>query len=183
MSNSRQGRRRKLANGVCPRQEAGRRSAAWDESVSCPGLLADWSDPLPRADILAAYEKILESHLTPLNELSVLPFSKEIIRKAIREELAENPDYESRNHLEIAFVQLESFVPPDDYQLVEDFKKLSGIVQKMARSGDPRDLMESWRLVKQISGDRVVRIFEIISDKMRRRLEEARSIGLRSSAR
>jgi hypothetical protein len=129
-----------------------------------------------RTKILAAYEKVLEAHMTPLNRASVLPFSKEAIREAIREELAENPHNEHRNHLEMAYVQLESFVPPDDYQLVEDFKQQSRTAQKMARSGNPRDIMESWELVKQTSGDRAVKIFETISEKMRRRLDEVRGI-------
>ncbi|MCK7514655.1 MAG: hypothetical protein MZV70_68770 [Desulfobacterales bacterium] len=80
----------------------------------------------------------------------------------------------------MAYVQLESFVPVDEYQLVEDFKQQSRAAQTIARSGNPRDIMESWRLVKQISGDRAVEIFETMAEKMRRRLDEVRNIGRRS---
>ncbi|MHC1742765.1 MAG: hypothetical protein AB9873_07005 [Syntrophobacteraceae bacterium] len=183
MSSARQSKRGQVPNGACRLKVVGRKDAPAtvgessirsDSLLECPGAVR-------RADILEAYEKLLESHVTPLNRVSALPFSKEAIREAIRDELAENPENELRNHLEMAFVQLESFVPLDDYQLVEDFKQMSCVAQRMARSGDPRDLMESWRLVKQLSGEKVVKIFETISDKMRRRLEEARSIGARSS--
>lgn len=185
MTTSKRSRRRQSTNGVCTlkvtfREESSTRfgDLTLHETTSGEG-----GDASCRAAILAAYEKILESHSTPLNRASALPFSKEAIREAIREELAENPENELRNHLEMAFVQLESFVPPDEYQLVEDFKQLSCAAQKMARSGDPKDVMESWKLVKQISGDQAVRIFENISEKMRRRLKEIRSIGLRSQMR
>jgi hypothetical protein len=141
------------------------------------------SKPVCRSEILAAYEKVLQRYTTPLNETAALPFPKEEIREAIREELAENPDNEFRNHLEMAFVHLESFVSRDEYQLVEEFKQLSSAAQRMAKSGDPRDVMESWRLVKQVSGDQAVKIFEMIAEKMRRRRDEVRSIGLPSSAR
>jgi hypothetical protein len=180
MKSSRKSRRRQLSNGgieqkaVCqtapsltPRVEPRLRKSSSTVSPNCEC----------RTNILAAYEKVLESHTTPLNRASVLPFSKEAIREAIREELAENPLNEHRNHLELAFVQLESFVPIDEYELVEDFKQLSRTAQKMARSGNPRDIMESWALVKQASGDEAVRIFEAISEKMRRRLDEIRKTG------
>lgn len=130
-----------------------------------------------RARILAAYENVLRRHSAPLNQASALPFSKEEIREAIRAELAENPENELRHHLEMAFVHLESFVSRDEYQLVEDFKQLSCAVQNMARSGDPKVVMESWKMVRQVSGDKAVKIIETISEKMRRRREEVRSIG------
>lgn len=180
MSSPRQRSRRQLSNGesnqkpICGEELS---SAVRVESRSRATHAAARHNSQHRTKILTAYERVLEAHATPLNRASVLPFSKEAIREAIREELAEDPHNENRSHLEMAFVQLESFVPLDDYQLVENFKQLSRAAQKMARSGNPRDIMESWELVKQTSGDRAVKIFEIISEKMRRRHDEVRGIG------
>lgn len=164
MSNARQRKRRQFSHGENVHK-------ANDHGV-LPGSAEE-----TRARILAAYDKVLQRHSTPINLASALPFSKEEIREAIRAELAENPENELRHYLEMAFVHLESFVSRDEYQLVEDFKQLSCAVQSMARSGDPKVLMESWKLVRQASGDKAVRIIESISERMRRRREEARSIG------
>lgn len=138
--------------------------------------------PTLRSEILAAYEQTLDSHMCPLNRASVLPFSKETIRKAIRDELTENPSHELRDLLEMAFVHLESFVPCDEYELVENFKEVCRAAQRMTRSGRPRDILESWSQARRTSGDRAVKVLENISERMQRRLKEVRAIGARPDA-
>jgi hypothetical protein len=133
-----------------------------------------------RWEIISGYSLVLEKCSSSVEKESDLPFPKNLIRKAIYEELTENPDGELRSHLEIAFVQLESFLPPEEYKVVQDFELASRLAQEMAKSGNPRDIIASARILSQVPGDRAVRIQEIISREMQKRLEEIRSTGLPS---
>jgi hypothetical protein len=73
---------------------------------------------------------------------------------------------------------LESFLPLKEYKVIQDFELASSLAQEMAESGDPRDIIASARILSQVQGDRAVKIQEIISQEMRKRLEEIRSTGL-----
>jgi hypothetical protein len=108
-----------------------------------------------------------------------LPYSKEMIRKAIYEELSENPQSESRSFLEIAFVQLECFLPPEEFKVVHDFKRASVVAQEIAKTGAPRDIVASADILSGVKGEKAVRILEKISRKIRKRTTEIRDIGLR----
>ncbi len=131
-----------------------------------------------RWEIISAYGRALERCSSPVERESDLPYPKELIRQAIYEELLENPDYELRSHLEVAFAQLEAFVPHDEFDVVQQFKMVSTLVQEMTKSGDPDDIIASAGILKQARGERAVRIHESISEKMRRRLNQIRAIGM-----
>jgi len=107
-----------------------------------------------------------------------LPFPKELIRKAICEELLENPDSEMRSYLEIAFVQLECFLSPEEFKIVHDFKRASLLAQEMAESGNPLDIVASAEILSKVKGEKAVRILEKISKKIRRRIAQIRAVTL-----
>ena len=96
-----------------------------------------------RSAVISRYERLLERCSAPVASETDLPFPKELIRKAICEELIENPDSEMRSYLEIAFVQLECFLSPEEFKIVHDFKRASVLAQKIAESGDPMDIVAS----------------------------------------
>jgi len=131
-----------------------------------------------RREVISRYEQLLEKYSAPVARAADLPYPKELIRRAIREELSENPDFEMRSYLEIAFVQLECFLPPEEFNVVHDFKRASALAQELAKSGDPRDIVASAGILSKVKGDKAVRILEKISRKIRRRIAEIRAISL-----
>ncbi|GLI33720.1 hypothetical protein [Desulforhabdus amnigena] len=131
-----------------------------------------------RKEIISAYLDMLEKCSSPVEPETCLPFSKKIIRQAIFEELAESPDAESRAGLEVACLQLESFLPEPEYRVIEEFKFASILAQEMAKSGNPKDIMISAVLLGQAMGERAVKIEEQISEKIRKRMKQIHEIRL-----
>ncbi len=134
-------------------------------------------EPDLRWQVISEYSNVLENLTPDMERESYLPFSKELIRQAICEELSENPDAELRSHLEVAFVRLESFLSEEDYEVIGEFKRASVIAQELAKSGDPKDIIASARIVRKARGDAAVRIQEEVSENMRKRLTQIRSVG------
>jgi hypothetical protein len=85
------------------------------------------------------------------------------------QELADDPEYDLRRHLEIAFVQLESFIPYREYRVIEDFKDASLRAQRIADMGDPTSILRSARIMRSSRGENAVRLEEKIYEKMRAR--------------
>lgn len=135
-------------------------------------------DKTKRIEIISAYGKVLEECPSPLRRESDLPFSKELISEAIVRELTENPDSELLTHLEIAYVELASFLPNDEFNVIEDFKHTGTLAEEIARSGSPRDIIASAQILKRVKGEKAVRIQEKISEKMRTRLNQMRALGM-----
>ena len=131
-----------------------------------------------RGEVISRYEQHLEKYATPVARETDLPYPKELIRRAICEELSENPDSEMRSYLEIAFAQLECFLPAEEFKVVHDFKRASAIAEEIAKSGDPRDIVASADILSKVKGEKAVRILEKISRKIRRRIAEIRAISL-----
>jgi hypothetical protein len=131
-----------------------------------------------RGEVISRYEQLLQKYSAPVAREADLPYPKKLIRRAIREELSENPDFEMRSYLEIAFVQLECFLPPEEFKVVHDFKRASALAQELAKSGDPRDIVASAGILSKVKGDKAVRILEKISRKIRQRIAEIRAISL-----
>jgi hypothetical protein len=131
-----------------------------------------------RYEVISRYGRLLEKTPSPVGREADLPYPKAVIRKAIYEELWENPDSEQRNFLEIAFVQLECFLPPDEFKVVYDFKRASTRAQELAGSGKAKDIVASAGILNQVEGEKAVRILEGMSRNMRRRILEIRAIML-----
>jgi hypothetical protein len=133
-----------------------------------------------RWDLISAYLRLLDGMTEPIASESILPYSKEQIRCAILEELAESPGCDFTHDLEIACVQLESFVRQDEYQVVAEFKKASRLAE-MADLEDPVSVLRSARIMRDAQGEHAVRIEEKISRKMReisRQIQELCTAGL-----
>ncbi len=130
-----------------------------------------------RSDVISSYEQLLERYATPMARETDLPYPKALIRRAICDELRENPDSEMRSYLEIAFVQLECFLPPEEFNVVHDFKRAGALAQELAKSGDPRDVVASAAILRKVKGEKAVRILEKISRKIRRRVAQIRAVS------
>ncbi len=72
-----------------------------------------------RANIIKEYNKVLENREYTVGRDSDLPFPKELIRKAIFQELL-NPTYKSLiQDLETAYLEIETFVCKKDFEIIK----------------------------------------------------------------
>jgi hypothetical protein len=131
-----------------------------------------------RWEVISAFLEVLEKLSAPMGIESDLPHSKERIRLAIFQELVENPNSEFRDQLEIAYMQLEVFIPYDDYKTITDFKNASLKAQEMTDPADPTSVLRSVGIMKKAKGDRAVKIQEAISEKMMERIAQIRELGV-----
>jgi len=135
-----------------------------EKCAACPDSPAE-----ERSRIICAYLEVLEDLKGPIAVDSELPFPKEQIGQAILHELAEGSDEYLRRRLEIAYVLLESFIPDEDFRVIEDFKIASLCAAKLADMGDPASILKSARITRRAKGDRAVRLQEKISEEMKKR--------------
>ena len=127
-----------------------------------------------RRKTIASYQEFLEKWRAPVAPESVLPFPKNLIAAAIYQELMDNPTHDRRTDLEIAYVQLESFIADEEYWILSEFKNAGILAQELAAAGDPDNIVAAVRLLKEAKGDIAVGIQERISRKMRDRLKQIR---------
>jgi len=88
----------------------------------------------------------------------------------------DNPTCDRRTDLEIAYVQLESFIPDEEYCILSEFKNVAALARELAATGEPDYIVAAVRLLKKAKGDSAVRIQERISQKMRGRLKQIRKL-------
>lgn len=143
-----------------------------------PGLFTGYIGMKRRREIIDAYSSILGSNprSTLMNE-SHLPFPRELIQQSIFEELSENPDSMLRDHLEIAYAQLECFLPSEQYELVNGFTLAGRLAEEVAVSGRPEDILKSAEILKCARGDQAVEIQESVSARIHKRLLQIRSMS------
>lgn len=124
-----------------------------------------------RRAIISAYVSVLGGCKSSVARESDLPWPKDLIGKAICEEIIETPDDEARTQLRVAYVLLESFLSTEDWNVVEYFKLANTLALEMAQSGSPQDVVASARILRAIRGDRAVGIQERIWEMKKRRMK------------
>ncbi|MGA2403866.1 MAG: hypothetical protein ABSG91_19520 [Syntrophobacteraceae bacterium] len=129
-----------------------------------------------RRKTIASYQELLEKWRAPAGPESVLPFPKGLIAAAIYQQLMDNPTCDRYTDLEIAYVQLESFIPDVEYCILSEFKNVGTLALELAATGEPDKIFAAVRLLKKAKGDSAVRIQERISQKMRGRLKQIRKL-------
>ena len=129
-----------------------------------------------RRKTIASYQKLLEKWRSPVGPESVLPLPKNLIAAAIYQEIMEYPSYDRRSELEIAYVQLESFIPDEEYRILSEFKNADKLALELAATGGPANVLAAVSLLKKAQGDSAVRIQRRISWKMRCRLKQIRKL-------
>ena len=125
---------------------------------------------------IASYQKLLEKWRSPIGSESVLPLPKNLIAAAIYQELMDYPTHDRRSEFEIAYVQLESFIPDEEYRILTEFKNADKLALELASTGGPANVLAAGRLLKKARGDSAVRIQRRISWKMRCRLKQIRRL-------
>jgi len=129
-----------------------------------------------RLEIIAAYFRVLDQMRTSIGVESDLPYPKETIRLAILQELAESSGPDSKS-LEIGYVQLEAFISLAEHRILEDFKNACRLAQDVVEKGNPATIMISAGIMRNVEGDRAVKIQERISERMRERLRQVEEIA------
>lgn len=119
--------------------------------------------------IISAYLRVLEDMKGPIAADCELPCPKELIRQAILLELADDPESDLRRRMEIAYVLLESFIPHEEYRVIEDFKDASLRAQGLAGMGDPTSILRSAQMISTAKGESAVRLQEEIYERMKLR--------------
>ncbi|MHC1743625.1 MAG: hypothetical protein AB9873_11410 [Syntrophobacteraceae bacterium] len=135
-----------------------------------------------RREILAAYVEVLKVHSSSMKPASSLPYPKDLIRQAIVEELIETLEAEDLTHLEFSYSQLEVFLESREYNLVEKFARIKSVVDRLARSGMPLDLLAAGEMARKFPGDKVVGIFQRVSKQISIRLAEVRRLSRQGTA-
>lgn len=129
-----------------------------------------------RRQIISTYLNTLNALKHPIRNERELPYSKRLIEEAIIEELCDRPDSELRGQLEIGFAEIESFIPLEDFEMLQDFKEACSQAEALAQTGTPGDILASCRLVERSSGDRAVRVLERMSRAIRDRFNDIQGI-------
>ncbi|HIJ68628.1 MAG TPA: hypothetical protein HPP57_03890 [Deltaproteobacteria bacterium] len=155
----------------------GARAVDEEECGYCPDSTYE-----QRFRIICAYLKVLEEMRGPLGVDSELPCPKEQIREAIFRELADGPDGDLQHWLEIAYVLLESFIPCEEYRVIEDFKAASRLTQQIAEMGNPASILRSAGIIRRVNGESAVRLQEKIHEKMTKRHLEVLKLRENNSA-
>jgi len=127
--------------------------------------------------IVSAYLRVLENMKGPIAAETELPYPKERIGQAILRELADDPETDLRRRLEIAYVQLESFIPYEEYRVIEDFKNASIRVQEIVDMGNPTSILRSAQIISNARGESAVRFQEKIYEKMKARHLQIQQLG------
>jgi hypothetical protein len=139
--------------------------AASEEKMRLHGVFRDRTREI-RRQIICAYLRVLDEMKGPIGVDSDLPCSKDQVAEAILNELADDPECDLRRRLEMAYVQLESFIPYREYRVIEDFKDASQRAQTIADMGDPTSILRSARIMRRARGESAVRLEEKIYEKM-----------------
>ena len=109
-----------------------------------------------RQRTIASYEELLENWREPVGPESVLPFPKDLIAAVIYRELMDNPTCNRRTDLEVAYVQLESFIPDEKYWILSEFENACALARELAATGQPDYIVAAVRLLKKAKGDSAV---------------------------
>ena len=135
-----------------------------------------------RSRIICDYLQVLEDMRGPIGMDSELPCPKEQIREAIFCELEDGPGGDLQHWLEIAYVLLESFIPFEEYRVIQDFKTASRFAQQIAEMGDPTSILRSAGIIRRANGESAVRLQEKIHENMSKRHLEVLKLRESSSA-
>lgn len=170
---------RRSAGNLFRRSPGNPATSRHSEQRSCEAyrcrILRDGLSREKRREVIAAYLAALQRVGGSVAAESDLPNKKDTIRMAILQEMVENPNADMKG-LEIAYAQLESFLPDDEFKVIADFKNASLRAQEMVESGDPIRIISSARVMEKMEGDRAVRIQEKISEKIHQRMAEIQEI-------
>lgn len=105
-----------------------------------------------------------------------LPFPKDVIRLAIAQILlTQDIDEEFRKNLEFGYIELESFLPAKEYEILKPFYTATSYAEKTTRSGESK-VKEDWVKADQIIENTAKatdgKLFSEIQERMRTRFDQ-----------
>lgn len=116
----------------------------YHSGTSSPGVLISLN-PQRRLAMISEFGRVLMRRTLPVSPESALPFSREFLEQAIFEELCEAHDDERRGQIEALFAAIESFLPQDQYEIVERCEMTARKCEAAAGAGD-------WATVNSLNG-------------------------------
>ena len=139
-------------------------------------------DNEPIQELIDSYSLVLqELPQVPYHSESELPFPKNTIRRAIASALLKEIIPSDRNILEDAYLQLENFLPPEEFEIVDAFTSLAFdgevLVDEIDRgledSGDLENLMKK---MGDEPSRRAIRLIDIVGARIEERQGELQAI-------
>ena len=130
-----------------------------------------------RQNIIRAYGLVLERHYSfTVGPESKLPFPKDLIRRAIVEAFLEETDPDQRNTLEHGYIELEAFLPDEEFELVQACHTALFSLEPLEKSSNPEDHERARQIVEQLPSRRFKEIQENISKRMSERLKDLQAL-------
>jgi len=97
----------------------------------------------PEAVIVTKFSSMLSARTSSFGPESALPYSKSLIREAIRKLYLGKPDESTKNALEVAYIELETFAPDADFAVVQQGEELIRQAADASRQGkSPEEVAE-----------------------------------------
>ena len=128
-----------------------------------------------RMRIISDYGAVLENNIFSVGRDSDLPFPKELIREALSQEILNPTNIATLNALDIGFLELESFLPDEEYRLVTKFWQAVNNAEEMIDTGDTKSIKEIVPLIKE-RDEAVLEILRKISEQQETRLRQLENI-------
>ena len=138
-------------------------------------------DDEKRWEIIAPYAELV-TKLSPLTVglESDLPFSKSTIRLAIVEEFLHQSDSNVREHLKVALMFVDSFLPPEDFKIIRDYENTLQFAKNKANCSDAHSNLDLiGRVIEDLRQqplDKYVQIQNRIAEKSAKRIDQLKRL-------
>jgi hypothetical protein len=135
--------------------------------------------------VINAYGKALEERSLSIGLETKLPFPKDVIRFAIYQVLhIQDLDINFRQDLEAGYIELESFLPAEEYEILEPFYAALTDEGKITTGGESK-VKQDWEKAVQAMDNAIkatdAQLLKEIQDRMRarmgQRLKEIEALG------
>ena len=130
-----------------------------------------------RIVVISAFGALLEKGKSLVGRELDLPFPKELIRQALSEELT-NPTLPiPMDALETGFLELESFVIEEDFQIIQQFEKAMAEAPQLGPEASQEAVLRSARRLSEVS-DPAIAILNRITALQESRMNQIKQIRL-----
>ncbi|MDA2920953.1 hypothetical protein MYX76_15915 [Desulfobacterota bacterium AH_259_B03_O07] len=133
-------------------------------------------------EIIGAYGKVLQQNPKVVYPSeSELPYTKDQIRRAISIKLLKDLDLEMkyRNTLESAYLLLENYLPPQEFDRVNEYQTLMlSLEPSLDKTASEEDKGAIWKMRNKIVNlhNSYTEITKVVSERMDERMKDIQSI-------
>ncbi len=131
-----------------------------------------WNDKFLEK-VINSYGQVLTKRNSMVGLETDLPYSKDLIRRAIALVLltGELSDKE-RDDLEGGYLELESYIPAQEYEVYKNFETSLFNAEQIVKSGEEEDIKKAILTVANSPGDRASEILGNINRRKKQRINE-----------